>query len=376
MKDNILYVVSTLKRTGPTNQLFNLIRHLDLERFEPHVLTLSPEPMDSRWLDYELLGVRVRSLSLSRMAGVFWGRKYLGKTIEEVQPALIHTQGIRADILSASIDSGVPRVSTIRNFPQYDYAMTYGGLQSKIMLWRHIQAMRNLDLCIGVSQAVSTNLTQELEVQNVDVVSNGVDVEKYFPVTDLEKKNLRDKLGLQCGSEFWVSSGHLTERKNPLLIISAWKKIFGRDTTKQLIFLGDGDLKIECEKASLGCDNIHIVGRVENVPDYLKASDYFISASRAEGLPNAVLEALACGLPVLLSDIEPHREIWERDPKIGFMFDPDSQENLQDVFLNILQTDRGSQSRAALSLVEGVFSAKAMSTNYQDIYLKFISGAA
>lgn len=74
-----------------------------------------------------------------------------------------------------------------------------------------------------------------------------------------------------------------------------------------MVVLGDRPLKSELTEQ--GCAHVNFLGDVNNVSDYLAASDYFISASLSESLPNTVLEVLAVGLPVILSDIDFYKEI-------------------------------------------------------------------
>ncbi|WP_167855893.1 glycosyltransferase [Natronospirillum operosum] len=372
----ILYIVSTLNNSGPTNQLYNIIKYLDRSQFEPNLITLSPESVDSRWTDYEKLGVNLYSLNLSRIVGVFLGKIRLSKKIYEIGPDLLHTQGIRSDMLSASLEVRIPRVATIRNFPQHDYTMTYGKSQSMFMLWKHPRAWKKLDLCVGVSEAVSKNLADQFDICDVETVPNGVDTEIYQKVSQADKIELRRNLKLSESADIWVSSGHLSERKDPLLIIATWKEIFANDPASHLIFIGDGSVRGECETASADCPNIHFCGRVSNVSDYLQASDYFISASKAEGLPNAVLEAIACGLPVVLSDIAPHREIWGMSPDIGELFDLGDKESLKSAFNLMKEKNADTQYEATQSLVEEKLSAQVMSKCYQSIYKRLISGEA
>ena len=74
-----------------------------------------------------------------------------------------------------------------------------------------------------------------------------------------------------------------------------------------LLLIGDGPLREAC--AEQGVDSVLVTGQVDNVQDYLRASDVYVSSSMTEGMPLGVLEAMACGLPVLLSDIAAHREL-------------------------------------------------------------------
>jgi len=370
----ILFIVSTLKRSGPTSQLFNIIKCLDRNLFEPYVVTLSNEPSDSAWEDYIGLDVRLHSLGLSRIAGVFLSLGKLRDICSAINPDIVHSQGIRSDILSSLLNINVPKLATIRNFPQRDYAMTYGRLQSKIMVCLHVFSMRKLNLCVGVSKSVVDNLNVVLNVENTACIYNGVDNAVYFPIDNDEKKILRSKLDLNLGSEIWISSGHLSERKDPLFILAFWEKNFKGDESKQLYFIGDGPMKKECDSLVKDISNVHFLGRVTDVEKYLKASDFYISSSKAEGLPNSVLEAMASGLPVLLSDIDPHSEIWELEPLVGSLFELGNMNSLQIAFNNLLQEDRLVMSKAAKQVIDEKLSAYVMSRNYQMTYLQLTDG--
>src|SRR5699024_1851176 len=130
----------------------------------------------------------------------------------------------------------------------------------------------------------------------------------------------------------WISTGHLTGLKDPISVIKKFKTAFENNNNHFLLFLGNGDLKAECLNLTRDMDNVLFTGRVSNVGDYLQASDYFVSASKSEGLPMAVVEAMACGLPVLLSDIDPHLELFNLNNKIGTFFKLGSDQELQNKF--------------------------------------------
>lgn len=125
------YVVSTLKRSGPTNQLYNLVGHLDRRRFTPALATLSGEPADTRRADFEALGVPIRALGLSRTASFFRGRAKLTGVVREAAPDLIHTQGLRADWLAAQLARRFFEIyyKTAIDF-DLDYIATYQALQA------------------------------------------------------------------------------------------------------------------------------------------------------------------------------------------------------------------------------------------------------
>lgn len=368
----VLYIVSTLSRCGPTNQLFNIIKYLDRDRFEPYLITLSPEPKDSRWDDYKKLGVKLYSLNLSRFSGFFFSKNNVSKIVNEIKPDLIHTQGIRADSISSSLKSTLPKICTVRNFPQEDYVMTYGKLKGYLMVYQHVKAFRKLACCVGVSQAVEKNLKDKFDIIKTDSITNGVDTDIYLPAASEEKEKLREKHRIPQESNIWISSGHLSVRKDPIFLINQWKSNFANDLKNILLFIGDGDLHDECLSLASETNNIRVLGRVNNVSDFLQASDYFVSASKAEGLPNTVIEALACGLPVLLSNIGPHREIFDMDEKIGSLFTLNDEHMFSVGVAHILARPKENISAFALRLAKQRLSAKKMSDRYQELYFSHI----
>src|SRR5690625_1914881 len=240
----ILYVVSTLKRCGPTNQLFNLIKYLDRKRFEPHLITLSPEPKDTRWKDFKSKNVNLYSLSLPRIFGFFLAKHKLIHLIRKIRPELIHTQGFRADILSSRLNKNIPKITTIHNYPQKDYLMRYGRIQGRLMLNKHISAFRKLDLCIVVSSSVEKNINHLISINNTINIPNGIDTE-HFNSKKENKTKLRKKLNLPINANIWISSGHLSFLKDPLFLISQWKKNYSKKENNVLLFIGDGELEKE-----------------------------------------------------------------------------------------------------------------------------------
>jgi glycosyltransferase involved in cell wall biosynthesis len=364
----ILCIDSTLKRSGPTNILYNLIKYINRLEFEPCILTLSPESSDSRWDDFLNLGIRLYSLNLSRAKGIFFAGKRVQSLLGEIKPNLIHTQGIRADIISVNLKTNIPRINTIHNFPQYDYIMTYGRIVGTMMIFQHIRVLNRMSACIGVSNAVTENLRNKYNISNVFCIQNGIDTDIFSPATENEKDNLREHLNLPINNKIFISSGHLSELKDPIFLINSWAGYLNSNTDAHLIFIGDGELRDECEREAKKVRNVHIIGRVNNVVDYLRASDYFISASYAEGLPNAVLEAMACGLPVLLSDIGPHKEILDIACNAGFCYKRGSKNDFYKLLNELLDSDRVAMSSAALDLIGNKMNALIMSNNYQKIY--------
>lgn len=355
----ILYIVSTLQSSGPTNQLYNLINNLNTDRFEPHVLTLSSEPKEgsSRWLDFQELGIKLDSLELSRAKGIILGKKAVKSFITSVKPDVVHTQGIRADTIMASLNLDTPWVMTARNFPLEDYPSKFGGVKGRLMAWKHLSAIRRCKHLVCCSKTILKKLrcvkADGIAIQNGVSLHNSTTEDQPSLLKDLQKP-------------IFISVGSLIPRKNMGFLIEAFAKT---DSSKSgsLVILGEGPQKGELlDKSS---SNVRFFGNVNNVGDYLKNSDYFISTSLSEGLPNTVLEALSAGLPVILSDIESHQEISSECGSACKIVPLDcGSDALCKVIENTCEIFKEFSREAVLNTVSEKFSASRMSSKYQGFY--------
>ena len=115
--------------------------------------------------------------------------------------------------------------------------------------------------------------------------------------------------------------------------------------------------------------NIIFLGNVNNVQHYLKACDAYVTTSKSEGLPNGVLEAMATGLPVVMSDIDQHQEIYNVDKRIGFVYKQDDPQSLIHA-LESIRNNTSQMSEAAYESAHNNFSAQKMGKQYQSIYLQ------
>ena len=148
------------------------------------------------------------------------------------------------------------------------------------------------------------------------LVPNGVDLELFGP---RDAAACRDRLGLSREGLLVLVVGHLIQRKAPLLAIGAFAR--ARLASGRLVFVGAGPLaaQVPAEAARLGvADAVSLRGEVapEQLVDWYGAADCLLLCSSFEGRPNVVLEALACGRPVVATDTAGSSELLERFPSL------------------------------------------------------------
>ena len=301
MTEVVAFLASTLARSGPTQQLLTIASGIDRQRWRPVVVTLSPEGERSRRADFEQADIEVRSLGLSRPQGLLRGHGALARELAAIKPGLVHSHGVRADLLAAGLGD-LPRLATVRNVPWLDFPMTY-GLPGYGLAAAHLGALRRFPRVVAVSATVAASIGRFLP--RVDVIRNGVDLAHYRPAPIAEKQALREAHGIAKDALVVVATGHLSARKQPQVLVDA---IRGLDNLV-LVLVGDGPEAARLRRSIGDTMDVRLMGRQGDVRPFLALADLFASASRAEGFPNAVIEALASGLPCVLSDIGPHAEI-------------------------------------------------------------------
>lgn len=137
------------------------------------------------------------------------------------------------------------------------------------------------------------------------LVPNGVDLDLFHP---RDRTEVRRELELAEGSFVSLVVGHLIERKDPLLALEAWRTWQATTNARaQLVFVGDGPLAeaLDEEIAARGlADHVRRIPRLspEELARWYSAADALLLTSWREGRPNVVLEALACGIPVVATE--------------------------------------------------------------------------
>lgn len=361
-KIRVAYIVSTLARKGPTNQLFYILKYLDRTHFEALIITLSPEPKESLKSEFEKLGVKIVSLNTGRIEGLLRNTFLLKRHLSDFSPHVIQTQGIRADRYNVIFSKRYRTLTTIRNVPHVDYPMKFGRFKGKIMAKRHLAAYKRLNV---VSCSYSNNqILNALNIPSI-TIQNGVDIDRFIPPTATDKSKLKEKYGLSEFQHVFITVGSLLPLKNVATIIHAFNK---NHTQAALLIVGDGP---ERERLSTLAENKNIFfrGFTRDVVELLKCADFYISASMSEGLPNAVMEALASGLPAILSKIEPHRELVSGSILEDFLFDSCNIHELFQKIEKIQQIEVLLLSQQSRQIAEDRFSAKAMSEKYQRVYI-------
>lgn len=193
-----------------------------------------------------------------------------------------------------------------------------------ILKWIEMWLAHYTDVLITINQE-DYEASQKFRLKKggkaVYVPGVGIDLTSFCPLSDSEKENKRTELGLSLKDFVLISIGDLNDNKNTATIISALQNT---PDNCHILICGEGPLKqnlISLAKEKGVDTRCHLLGFRKDIKDLLYISDAFVMASQREGLPRSTMEAMAVGLPCIVSDIRGNRDLIE-DGKNGFLVSP------------------------------------------------------
>lgn len=370
-KIKVLFVMTHCTKSGPIQQMLNLIKNMDRRVFTPYLITIYDE--DSTGLSMleeykEILSHKRISISKKDILMGKTGR--MKKAIDKLNPDVIHSFGVFPDYMITRLKFE-NHVLTSRNFVYDDYTGEYGKIMGNVLAWIHLYAIKHTKYSYCCSESLHCIYREKLKM-DIPFIRNGVDVSKFSAPLPEEKTKLKKQFGLPLDKPIIVYGGVFNDRKNQEFLLQG---IAGINEFQNYTFLllGDGTEFLRLKKKYGKYENVIMPGNTIEMPAYLKASDYYISTSKSEGLPNGVLEAMASGLPVFLSDIQQHKEVLSVDPAAGITYKAGDLDDFKKHLNEYLHEDYKNMSSHAKNSVNKNFTAQIMSQNYQNLYKEIVN---
>lgn len=209
------------------------------------------------------------------------------------------------------------RICSVPIFTRFSSSGRGGNLdvldRSWLGHWKTRCLLHHNDCLITLnSETVQELRDRGVQEGKIRVIHNGIDTNYFKPSTISERATLRSQYGLEMGYVGVLFVGRLDPAKNLENLIRIWPKVLQRAPRATLFLVGDGVLRPALEAVAtqlsvLSC--IRFIGGVPFPLRFYQACDIFVFPSRFEGLSNALLEAMSCGLPVLASDIAGNKEV-------------------------------------------------------------------
>ena len=247
----------------------------------------------------------------------------------------------------------------------YDYKP-----RNKALMLPAIATFRRVVFCGHAAYDSYPRLWKRLVGKRARVVQNAADLERV-------DRAMRAAGSVDDSTFDVVSVGRLEKVKDPTTVLSAFRR--GGDERSRLTFVGAGTLEEplarEIDSSNLG-DRVTLAGLVPRDDVFARCaqSDLFVSASHGEGLPVAVIEAMAAGCPVVLSDIPHHREVADGADFVPFVRIGDVDGFAREIerFRSMAPEARRAIGLEGRKLVSGRFGLPTMHAAYEKVYREIL----
>lgn len=352
----VLCLINSLKNGGPVNMLYSLCKYLDNTQYKIYVMALKKCDINAR--DFSNLNCELIIINENNKL------KRINKAFEEIKrisPDIIHSHGGLADWINVHTKNGSKKITTIHCDPDIDLIMKYGKVKGTIVANIFLHNLKRMDCPIACSETISNKIYENRKVK-FDYIRNGID-----PTMLVVNKSIkRSELKIEESDTVYAFCGYLSKRKNVKFLIEVFNTL---PNNYKLLVIGDGD-ELVALKTSAKKDNVIFVGKVSTPANYLQLSDYFISASLSEGLPMAVMEGMALGLPPVLSRIDSHIEVKKCCEEGIELFDLDNVDDLSTIIKNKVKDDKINS--LVKNCAYNYLHAKRMALEYQEKYKDLI----
>lgn len=288
--------------------------------------------------------------------------------LRKLNPDLIHAHELLSPTTVAMLGKflwGTPTIATVLGGgDRGDISKVQRGKFGKI---RAYQISQQVDAFIVLSREIERELADiGVPPKHRHFIPNGVDASYYCPLSPDQKRALRMSLGFPDGPII-VYTGRFETEKRVNNLLQVWPKIKAYFPNATLVLVGAGSqMQSLKEQAQEG---VLFPGRVDNVLPYLQAADVFVLPSAREGLSNSLIEAMATGLPVIVTRVGGAPDIIEEGVN-GFLIKPDDLESLNSTLRIVLESPdtRDKVGQAARRKVEEQYSLAAAADQLRELY--------
>jgi glycosyltransferase involved in cell wall biosynthesis len=373
---SVLHVINWFHVGGVERQLMRLLRGYDRNRFHMDVCLIGSEPgplaEEARKTGAEILFCP-KSPNLQafarRFAEILRGKDY--------QVVHSHFEPWSGPILRGANRMGVPvriaQLHSLKPFPSDSRTNIRSRMGKAVLsIWGRHWIRLHATHVLAVSRSVQQQRWSFEKGVPVVLWTGGVDTERFSP--RIPPRSMADHT-----APIVISVTTMRPAKHVDVLLHAFRQVRASINNAKLLLIGAGPSEPEIRRLARELmleDCVDFVGLRYDVAELLGSADVFVSCSEEEGLPTALLEAQAAGLPVVASDIGPHRDALAHELH-AYLFPCNSNKIAAGKILNILGDLelRRRLGQAARNHVLKHFSATAMIERLQDYYVKWLTAS-
>ena len=373
-KINILHIYQNSKIGGVQQQLLSLLKAYSRERFNPIFCCLGPKEEIGKEIEETKIGfIPLNKLRYNRFSPGIVLELY--RLMKKKQIHVVRTHRYRSNLYGrlAAFLAGVPVIIA----SVHDNYRTDKRPKRRIM---NRILSKITDKIVAVSENVKEDIIRydSIDPSKIEVIPNGIDVERFNPeknTTDIRKEFSLEEDDIVIGF-----IGRIVPAKGLEYLLNALPYLKEEFKSIKLLIVGEGslveELKARAKKNNI-FDNILFTGRRRDIPEILASINIFVMPSIAEGLPNALLEAMAMGKPIVTTEVGGIPEIVKNGFN-GLLVPPRDTLSLSKAIKELISNDRlaAKLGQAARDLVHDNLSIKAIAQKWQSLYLSILKEKA
>lgn len=310
---------------------------------------------------------------LSDLAAVF----KLKKLLQDRSADVVHTHSSKAGVVGrlAARLAGVPVI--VHTVHGWSFNDTQHPLLRRFYIALESWLARKTD-CLVTVAAADRDKGLELGIGTPGkyrVIHSGIDIESYRRPASARELT-RKELGFQADDLVVGTIACLKDQKAPLDFVAAARMAAEKDARLRFFIAGDGPLRPQVEQAIAAAgleDKVQLLGWRQDVPELLAAMDIFLLTSLFEGLPRAVLQAMAAGVPVIATGVNGTPEV-VIDGETGRLIDPGRPDQAAERVLELAESRQlaGRLAENATARLGEQFEIRGMVRDLDDLYAELL----
>lgn len=361
------HAIYSFKEGGMERGVLNVINYSDPERFRHVILCLTESGAFAEQVkapDCLVINFRKKDGNDLRLP------VRLAQAARRHSLDVLHARGwaTLVETTVAAVLASIPR--TVYGF----HGKTMNDLQGIGFLRRLVQQVfiRRYSRVVTLNQQMASDFACEcrLSPEHIRIITNGVDVKHFSPRED--RLGLRTRFGVPTDRFVVGTVARLDPVKNQEMIIRALHRLKAHSARPFCLLVGEGAHRplLEAQIKTLGlAEDVRLLGYNDQIPMLLNCMDLYIQSSFYEGFSNTVLEAMACGVPVLATRVGGTADLFT-DGEQGLLFPSDDDAALVTLISRLVDDRILRQSiadRARRHVVEH-FSVQTMVRSYEALY--------
>jgi glycosyltransferase involved in cell wall biosynthesis len=368
-------VVNSLDVGGLEKIVVSLLNNIDREKYEPHLICL--DAVGTLFSEVNISPDNVLVFNKLKHARRFGPLQFdpsiiisMRRYFIERKIDIVHSHNA-APLIYAGIAAKICPRGPIVVYSEHNQIYSATG-KSKFKFRYYLKLA---DQVITVSRDLQMTLTRLFGTRcPIRVIHNGIDGSRF---TDVDGSRVREELGVEK-DDFLIGTGVVISKQKGLIhLIDAAREIVGEDPKIRFAIAGDGPLRKDLQKyvAQEGLeDRINFLGYRRDIPEFISALDLYVLPSLWEGLPLALLEALAIGKPIIATRVGGNPEIVE-DGVNGYIVPAGDSVALSRRIRDVRRDPNfGMKAREAnLTKFAQQFSLESMVRAHEDLFLDLMT---